>query len=64
MGPSCPASETARLTAPIQIDDAVEVKQVTKTNETETRRPLGVCLWFVDLRDAKGLANRESSKSC
>ncbi|KAL2264367.1 hypothetical protein VTK26DRAFT_5793 [Humicola hyalothermophila] len=26
------------------IDDAVEVKQVTKANETETRRPLGQIL--------------------
>ena len=24
------------------IDDAIEVGQVTKTNETETRRPLGM----------------------
>lgn len=23
------------------LDDAVEVKQITKTNDTETRRPLG-----------------------
>ncbi|KAK4163173.1 hypothetical protein QBC43DRAFT_213476 [Cladorrhinum sp. PSN259] len=26
------------------IDDAVEVKQITKTNDTETRRPLGQIL--------------------
>lgn len=26
------------------IDEAVEVKQVTKTNEKETRRPLGTSL--------------------
>ena len=25
-----------------QIDDAIEVKQVTKTNDTETKRHLGV----------------------
>ena len=25
------------------IDEAVEVKQVTKTNDTESRRPLGTC---------------------
>lgn len=24
------------------LDDAVEVKQITKTNDKETRRPLGV----------------------
>lgn len=29
----------------LQIDDAVEVKQVSKTNDTETRRPLGVCFF-------------------
>jgi hypothetical protein len=28
----------------VQIDDAVEVKQISKTNDTETRRELGVCL--------------------
>jgi len=28
--------------ARFQIDDAVEVKQITKTNDTETRRHLGV----------------------
>jgi small nuclear ribonucleoprotein E len=27
------------------IDDAIEVGQVTKTNETETRRPLGMLPW-------------------
>lgn len=25
------------------LDDAVEVRQITKTNDKETRRPLGMC---------------------
>lgn len=35
--------EEARLTDR-QIDDAIEVKQISKTNPTETRRNLGVSI--------------------
>ncbi|KAK4226776.1 small nuclear ribonucleoprotein E [Podospora fimiseda] len=31
------------------IDDAVEVKQITKNNDKEERRPLGVCLHNKDI---------------
>ena len=33
------------------IDDAVEVKQITKTNAEESRRDLGLQTWYREARD-------------
>lgn len=61
---ACLAVRSANQADPApQIDDAIEVKQISKTNNTETRRPLGVCLH----RSSTGhgtIADWGCSKSC
>ena len=45
------------------IDDAVEVKQVTKTNPEEKRRSLGMALYFQG-KKSFNLANTQQGKYC